>query len=152
MLGELSEDEINDLLQNSLIGRIGCSDGERTYVVPVSYLFSRDHVVCHSREGLKIEIMRKNPSVCFAVDDIRDYTHWRSVIAWGKYEELTNEEEINKVKDSFSEEMLRRKASLTALPPEAVPNEHKEKPAYMKPVYYRIWLTEVSGRFEQTNI
>jgi nitroimidazol reductase NimA-like FMN-containing flavoprotein (pyridoxamine 5'-phosphate oxidase superfamily) len=149
MLGELTKEEIKELLENSLVGRIGCHDGERTYVVPISYLFNGDHVVCHSREGLKVEIMRRNPNVCFEVDDIRDYTHWRSVIAWGRYEELTNEGEIAKVRQHFSETMLNHKASLTSLPPESAQDAHKQKPAYMKPVFYRIWLTEVTGRFEK---
>jgi nitroimidazol reductase NimA-like FMN-containing flavoprotein (pyridoxamine 5'-phosphate oxidase superfamily) len=152
MLGELTQQEITDLFEKSLIGRIGCNDGERTYVVPISYLFNGDHLVCHSRDGLKIEMMRKNPHVCFEVDEIRDYMHWRSAIAWGRYEELTNEHEIARVRTRFSEEMLNRKASLTSLPAAASEDDHRQKADFMKTVFYRIWITEVTGRFEKTDI
>ena len=52
MLGSLTEQEIAEVLQNNIICRIGCNDGERTYVVPVSYVFMVDHILCHSYEGM----------------------------------------------------------------------------------------------------
>lgn len=148
MLGELSKEEMRELIENSIVGRIGCSDGERTYVVPISYLYNGDHIVCHSMDGKKIEMMRKNPNVCFEVDEIRDFTHWRCVIAQGRYEELINEREIDKVREHFSQVMLERKASLTSVPPAAGQDSHKQKPANAESVFYRIWFTEVSGRYE----
>lgn len=38
----------------------------------------------------KIEMMRKNPKVCFEVDDIKNIFSWKSVIAWGTFEEITD--------------------------------------------------------------
>lgn len=35
--------------------------------------------------------MRANPEVCSQVDEIDDMANWRSVIAWGRYEELKGE-------------------------------------------------------------
>ncbi|MEB2777424.1 hypothetical protein SYJ56_19070 [Algoriphagus sp. D3-2-R+10] len=37
--------------------------------------------------------MRNNPRVCFQVDSIENMTNWRSVIAWGEFEEMKNEDE-----------------------------------------------------------
>ena len=48
----------------------------------------------HSLEGLKISIMRKNPTVCFQVDTMKDMADWESVLLWGTFEELTNEKDI----------------------------------------------------------
>ena len=41
-------------------------------------------------EGKKIEMMRKNPEVCFQVDAIADLLNWESVICWGKFEEIVD--------------------------------------------------------------
>jgi nitroimidazol reductase NimA-like FMN-containing flavoprotein (pyridoxamine 5'-phosphate oxidase superfamily) len=150
MLGELTREEIRDLLENNIVGRIGCSDGTKTYIVPVSYLVKGDSVLCHSREGLKIEMMRKNPNVCFEVDEIKDYTHWKSVIGWGIYEEITDDTQIAEARSHFSEVMLNLKASQTSLPPESMPQRPRnELPASTESIFYRIRITEVYGRFEK---
>lgn len=151
MLGELSGDEIADVLQNSIIGRLGCNDGAKTYVVPISFAFMGDHVLCHSYEGMKIEMMRANPAVCFEVDEIKDYSNWRCVIAWGEYEELTEAKDIAAARELFSEEMLEMKVSETALPPDSQPERwHNQPPGHRNSIYYRIRFTAISGRFERT--
>lgn len=63
MLGELNKDQIEQVLQTQAIGRIGIHADERRYVVPVTYVFDKDSVYAHLREGLKIRMMRKNPRV-----------------------------------------------------------------------------------------
>src|ERR1043165_5696500 len=137
MLGELSETEIAEVLQNNIMGRLGCSDGERPYVVPVSFIFRNDHILCHSYMGMKIAIMRANPSVCFEVDEIKDYSNWKCVIAWGYYEELTAEKEIAEARNLFSDEMLNTKVSETALPPDSQPDRwHNQPPGHKESIYY----------------
>ncbi len=37
---------------------------------------------------MKLALMRKNPSVCFEVDDMQNMANWKSVIVQGKFEEL----------------------------------------------------------------
>jgi nitroimidazol reductase NimA-like FMN-containing flavoprotein (pyridoxamine 5'-phosphate oxidase superfamily) len=152
MLGELKEDEIIEMLENNTFGRLGCNDGKKTYVVPITYFFRGDHLLCYSRDGLKIEMMRKNPSVCFEVDDVEDYSNWRCIIAWGTYQEIKGEKDIEEATELFSEILLNMKASQTSLPPEATrEEEHRvQKPAYYKTIIYRINLTEITGRFEKT--
>jgi nitroimidazol reductase NimA-like FMN-containing flavoprotein (pyridoxamine 5'-phosphate oxidase superfamily) len=51
------------------------------------------YVYAHTKEGLKIEMMRTNPMVCFEVDVMESMSNWRSVIAWGKFEEIKKPEE-----------------------------------------------------------
>ena len=41
---------------------------------------------------MKRHPMRTNPQVCFEVERVDDLTTWRSVIAWGSYEELTGDD------------------------------------------------------------
>ena len=59
--------------------------------MPISYAFDGKYLYCHSREGLKIKLMRKNQNVCVEVDAIDNMMNWRSVILWGIYQELKSE-------------------------------------------------------------
>lgn len=84
---ELQPDEIDALLREELVGRIGCHAGGETYVVPIIYAYDGEAVYVASREGRKLRLMRANPSVCFEVDRY-ERGSWRSVIAQGRFEEL----------------------------------------------------------------
>lgn len=151
MLGQLSAEEMENMLQKNFIGRIGCNDGEKTYVVPVSYRYKNNTLLCHSRDGMKIEMMRRNPEVCFEVDEIKDYTHWRCIIAWGTYDEITEEKEIEQAQQYFVDYLLSLKTSETALPPDTQQDRyHSGKPEYSPAIYYRIHLKKITGRFEHS--
>ena len=88
MIGELTNDQIDQVLASQMVGRIGCHVEERTYIVPVAFAFDGQYIYAHSRNGLKISMMRRNPTVCFEVDIIENMGNWRSVIVQGVYEEL----------------------------------------------------------------
>src|SRR5580692_2462231 len=90
MLGELNERQIESLLKDLPIGRIGCHADGITYIVPVNYVYDGIAIYVHSAKGLKIDMMRKNPEVCFQTDAIDSLSNWVSVIAWGKFEEITD--------------------------------------------------------------
>jgi len=68
MFGELSQNEIEDLLHQQVIGRIGCHADDTTYVVPISYAYDGQYVYGHTREGMKLNLMRKNRNICFEID------------------------------------------------------------------------------------
>ena len=96
MVGLLSQDEIEALLRRRRIGRIGYCLEDRPYVVPVSYAYDGSAAYVFSGPGRKIDAMRVQPRVCFEVDDIAESAgavDWRSVIADGVYEELTDDAE-----------------------------------------------------------
>jgi nitroimidazol reductase NimA-like FMN-containing flavoprotein (pyridoxamine 5'-phosphate oxidase superfamily) len=88
MFEKMNAAEIEQLLEQQLVGRIGCHVDGLTYVVPVSYAYDRNYVYCHAFEGMKVDMMRKNPEVCFEVDNTKNLANWDSVIAWGSFEEL----------------------------------------------------------------
>lgn len=90
MVGNLTDIQIDELLSRQLVGRIGCIIHNMIYVVPISYAYNGNSIYAHTQEGLKIEAMRSNPNVCFEVDDHTDMANWQSVIAWGKFEEITD--------------------------------------------------------------
>lgn len=88
MIGTLEPEQIDEVLRRQVVGRIGVHADGRTYVVPVSYVYDGDAIYAHSAEGLKLRMMRASPEVCFQVDEMDDLANWRSVIAWGRFEEL----------------------------------------------------------------
>ncbi|MEO5563692.1 MAG: pyridoxamine 5'-phosphate oxidase family protein [Chitinophagaceae bacterium] len=149
MTGRLSDDKVENLLLNNSLGRIGCSDGSRIYVVPVNYVYHENHILIHSVEGMKIQMMRSNPDVCFEVDEIKSFTNWESVIAWGKYQELTDSRERYNAMQLFVDRTLRLKISETAaLPGLKEQRVHPRSPGNIKPIIYRIVLSEKTGRYE----
>jgi nitroimidazol reductase NimA-like FMN-containing flavoprotein (pyridoxamine 5'-phosphate oxidase superfamily) len=88
---ELARDEIDVLLHEQVVGRIGCHADGLTYVVPVIYAYDGNALYAHTIVGQKVEMMRANPDVCFEVDEYVDGS-WRSAIVQGRYEELEGAE------------------------------------------------------------
>jgi uncharacterized protein len=149
MIGHLTAEQIEAVLKENVLGRIGCHDGKKNYVVPINYVYDGKHIIAHSAVGMKVEMMRKNPAVCFEVDEMKSFTNWRSVIAWGEYQELTEERDRYQALKLFVERMMHMKISETALLP-AIPagKVHSQFAGNSKPVIYRIVLTEKTGRYE----
>jgi len=150
MIGHLKSEEIEKVLKGNVLGRIGCTDGKKTYVVPVNYAYDDKFIIAHSVMGLKIEMMRKNPQVCFEVDEMKSFTNWKSVIAWGEYQELTDERDRYYAMKLFVDKMIHMKISETAIPPgTAAEGIHPHIARNIKPIIYRIVITEKTGRFER---
>lgn len=147
MLGELTHDEIDDVLNRGTVGRIGCHAAGRTYVVPVTYVYDGEDIYGHTADGMKVRMMRENPHICFEVDEAEDLANWKSVIAWGNYEELEGEEAIQAMQLLVTR--LARKMPVVAgaapLPMTGHGTVLTGKPA----IIYRINLKEKTGRFEQ---
>ena len=98
MVRELRPDEIDEVLREELVGRIGYYDVRRVNIVPIAYAYDGTFVYGYSVDGSKVMSMRKHPSVCFQVDSIHDAANWRSVLGWGRYEELHDDDAVNAVK------------------------------------------------------
>jgi nitroimidazol reductase NimA-like FMN-containing flavoprotein (pyridoxamine 5'-phosphate oxidase superfamily) len=105
MISKLSEEESLSLLRDKRVARLGCVVGNEPYVVPLNYVFDDRSVLGHSLPGRKLTAMRENPRVCVQVDDIKDFCSWKSVIAYGGYEEITDpverERTLNRLLSSF---------------------------------------------------
>lgn len=89
----LTDDEARKLFQSARLARLGCIVNEEPYVVPINYHFEDDCLYSHSLPGLKISGLRENPRACVQVDEIESDLHWRSAIAFGKFEEITKPNE-----------------------------------------------------------
>lgn len=84
----LLEKDARELLSTCRVGRLGCVDNGEPYVVPINYVFEDGSVYSHSLPGRKIEVLRANPRACLQVDEIENDFVWRSVIAYGNFEEI----------------------------------------------------------------
>jgi len=149
MLGELDPIEVESMLHNQMIGRIGCSHEGNVFVVPITYAYDGTFIYCHSKVGLKIEMMRNNPSVCIEVDQVINMTDWKSVIVWGTYEELKDDEARKVGIQIFSERMKPFVASETLGPMMRQPEPHPPDIG-PKPVFFRIKVTKKTSRFERS--
>ena len=94
MLGALSETQMNNLLTIQAVGRIGYHDGKKSYITPVTYAFDGKYIYGQTNEGLKLDVMRRNPFICFEVDSMLNMANWESVIIWGYFEDLEDKEAI----------------------------------------------------------
>lgn len=152
MIGQLSNDQITQILFSQNIGRIACQDRGKLYIVPISYAFSQGYIYGHSFEGQKIKMMRNNPEVCFQVDAIENMRNWCSIIIWGTYEELTDPKDYHTGLKIIDNKLLPFNTS-TAVRPEI--GQEPNSPGFMeknkKPIVFRIKIEEQTGRYEKGN-
>jgi nitroimidazol reductase NimA-like FMN-containing flavoprotein (pyridoxamine 5'-phosphate oxidase superfamily) len=133
-IGPLKESDSLAILQQSSLGRLGCVDQNAPYVVPVNYFFDGKDIYIHSLPGRKIDAMRTNSHVCLQVDEIRDAFHWRSVIAFGTYEEISDERR--------REEML---GKLFTRLPHMTPVETRMSQGTGETILFRIKVAAITG-------
>jgi len=91
-IGKLKDIEALAILREGSLGRLGCIAAGWPYVVPVNYFFDGKDIYIHTLPGKKLDALRANPRACLQVDQIKDSCNWRSVIAYGIFEEVINEE------------------------------------------------------------
>jgi nitroimidazol reductase NimA-like FMN-containing flavoprotein (pyridoxamine 5'-phosphate oxidase superfamily) len=89
-----AREEIEEIILRCDICRLGmCADGE-PYVVPLCFGYEKGVLYFHpAAEGKKLEVLRKNPRVCFELDTDRELVvakaacgygmKYRSVIGYG---------------------------------------------------------------------
>jgi hypothetical protein len=107
-------------------------------VVPVNYASDGESIFIHSLPGRKIEALRANPRACLQVDEVNNAYHWRSAIAYGTFEELTDNE-----RDRAARLLLSRFPNLT--PVESVPIHDGQSSV----IIFRIRIQEITGVAEK---
>ncbi|MGH9874501.1 MAG: pyridoxamine 5'-phosphate oxidase family protein [Pyrinomonadaceae bacterium] len=136
MITMLSDTEARKVLQSARVARLGCIVKGEPYIVPINYNFEDDRLYSHSLPGLKIAGLRENPRACVQVDEIESDLHWRSVLAFGKFEEITKANE----RAEILAKLLRRFPMLT--PVEAAVAVDGSTPQV---IVFRIKLDRVTG-------
>lgn len=148
MLGKLEQPEIEALLSRQVIGRLGCHAQGTTYIVPVNYVYKNGVIYAHSGPGKKIEMMRKKPKVCFEVDDIKNIFSWKSVIAWGTFEEITDIAEQEQTMQLLIHRVMPLVEHATDHPSHGITANEYDIGDKIDLIVYKIRIDKVTGRFE----
>jgi hypothetical protein len=90
---EMSCEEIDQFLTCARIGRLGILVDGGPYVIPMGFAYDGKKVFFHTCcKGMKIEALRKDPRVCFEVDEaLSDATMSKSVMVFGTAELIEDE-------------------------------------------------------------
>ncbi len=148
MTGILTKDQIDNILKSQSIGRLACADGKHPYVVPITYYYDGDAIICQSQEGKKIKILRKNPHVCFQVDLVTSMNNWQSIQAFGTYEEL-DEEKAEKAREKLFGNVFTLMTEARSHHFEHDLADKIDDSNRIKHVMFKIKIREVAGRFEK---
>ena len=115
--------EVEELLSNTLVGRLGTCFNDIPYITPVNYIYDNNKIYFHSAyEGRKIENIRHNQQVCFEIDKILSIipgmrmpcgstTEYKSVIVFGDIRVVVDIDEktdaLNKLIEKYAPEAPR---------------------------------------------
>lgn len=91
---DMPVDEMKAILRRVSFGHLGCARDGRPYVVPMNYAYDSENLYFFTTEGMKTHFIKANEEVCFQVEEIKDASHWQSVMLTGRAERLTKPEEI----------------------------------------------------------
>lgn len=148
MTGELTSNEISNILSSQVIGRLAISDGRQPYIMPVTYAYDGRYIYCQSNEGLKLDILRKNPRVCFEIDMMTDMRNWKSVIITGHFEELKHDK-AEKARAVLFNNVFPLMTASTVHTHEHGVSAVVDDSTRVKQVMYRIIVKKITGRFEK---
>lgn len=96
-----------------------------------------------------LDIMRKNPNVCFEVESMSNMANWQSVILNGTFHELKGNE-AEKTRDYLFNYLWPLLTSSTIHPHEHTASASAiDDSNRIKPVMFRIEIKNKSGRFEK---
>jgi uncharacterized protein len=149
MYGELSGEQMEQVLRTSTVGHLGCYGNGRPYVVPINYAYDGAHVYGYTRDGMKLRLMRAHPTICLQVEQIEGITNWQSVIAWGTYEELRGDDAA-KAQEFFAGRFTPLLGGAPIQHAHGMGGWGSHPPTWQDAVLYRITLTTKTGRFEHS--
>jgi nitroimidazol reductase NimA-like FMN-containing flavoprotein (pyridoxamine 5'-phosphate oxidase superfamily) len=118
--------EIDEILENTQVGRLAASMDNRPYVVPVNFVYHERKIYFHSgTEGQMISYLKANRQVCFEVDESElvpnvdpcEFTfRYRSVIAFGRVRFIEGIEEKHAVLALFVQKYDKGKVAAYPIP------------------------------------
>lgn len=145
MLGELDEEQIDQVLRAENVARLGCVANGWPYVVPVTYVYDGENIYAHSGEGMKLRAMRDNPLVCLEVEQIRSMANWRTVLVRGRFEELSDDDEERALAVLTTRLSLIETSATARL---VLQEDIVRRERLQRPVLFRIRVEDRTGRFE----
>lgn len=148
----LQTDEIEKVLSRNYIGHLACCLDNKPYVVPITYFYDSEKncILGYTAEGHKVEIMRQNPQVCVEVSEVRDLSHWKSVVLEGNFEEIKGLDSVKALQSLITrlEPLINEEGKQHV---EQIRDMARAKESSPK-VIYRIHIEKKYGRFEAGEI
>lgn len=145
MMGELTAEEIDQVLHAEVLGRVACIAEGWPYVVPINYVYEGGAIYANGSEGLKLQAMRENPRVCFEVEQIRGMANWRTVVVRGQFEELLHDEQERAIAIMTLRFARVETSASTRLVQQ---DDVYRREGFRRPVLFGIRVQQMSGRFE----
>jgi uncharacterized protein len=139
---ELTVEECWKTLASAGFGRLACARNDQPYIVPIFFAMEGDHLYSFSMPGQKLEWMRGNPRVCLEVDDVKSWNDWTSVVALGRYQELSDTPDWQSERKR-AHDLLQQRAMWWQPGSVAVSGRGEREGA--SPVFFRIVIERLSG-------
>jgi nitroimidazol reductase NimA-like FMN-containing flavoprotein (pyridoxamine 5'-phosphate oxidase superfamily) len=143
LIRERTIEECWAALRTAGFGRLGCTSDNQPYVVPIYFSVEARNVYSFSLPGQKLDWMRANARVCVEVDQVASRNDWTSVIATGRYEELTDTLQYRDERAHAHEILLRDHTMWWQ--PGAITVAGQDRKRGIVPVFYRIEIANVTG-------
>ncbi|MFD2552425.1 pyridoxamine 5'-phosphate oxidase family protein [Bizionia sediminis] len=99
MIRDLDVQERQQIVANNYIGNLSYIHNNKPYIVPITYFYDLKNkaLIGYSAKGHKISAMRENKDVSVLVTEIDSVNNWKSVLAYGVYEELSGSQALAKL-------------------------------------------------------
>jgi uncharacterized protein len=131
-----------EALAKAGFGRLGCAREGQPYVVPIFFALGGDHIYSFSMAGQKLDWMRDNPRVCLEIDDVKGWNDWMSVVASGRYQELSDTPDWHAERQR-AHSLLEQRAMWWQ--PGSLPIIGRTSRGEASPVFFRIIVERLSG-------
>ena len=78
------KEEIEKILKQSHVCRLAMVDEDKPYLVPMNFGYSDGCLFFHcAKQGRKIDLIKKNPNICFEVDELIRLKKANLACDWG---------------------------------------------------------------------
>jgi nitroimidazol reductase NimA-like FMN-containing flavoprotein (pyridoxamine 5'-phosphate oxidase superfamily) len=161
LIREMSDSDCQRALTRTRLARLACAREKQPYVVPIYFVYEEPYLYGFTTLGEKVEWMRSNPLVCVELDEVVDNDHWMSIIIFGRYEELQNKPEQERLEahqpwqrtvlparqeheSSHAHKLLQEYAGWWE--PGCASCTHRNHEQAVTPIFYRIRIDRISGR------
>lgn len=76
--------ELDSIIKQSQVCRLGLCDADEPYVVPICFGYDGQILYFHcANEGRKLDVLKKNPNVCFEFDVVGELIKAKKACAFG---------------------------------------------------------------------
>ena len=97
-------EEMQSLLRRVGFGHLGCvGESGRPYIVPMHYAYDSESIYIFTTEGTKTNYIAQNPAVCLQVEEVRDASHWQSVMVNGRAERIVEATDMEQAMRQITE-------------------------------------------------